>query len=317
MSTTTTLEKLLVFKPATEKEWATYNSKTLGTVASWGLLWILQIASLNNDDIRNTGTEGYNSWIDDARIERLAAGAAEPAAATYELEDDDDDVYFEILTNRRERRDYAKAQTRVYNLLNSGCADELPHITQKVSPHERECGTLLWNALLERFASTKRIAKARIVMDLVRTAQSVGNDKWGPHSATLKQLINSYNATGSPLTIEEVVFALVTAGFIQSKRYTTLGTALLDDEDCSFDTLDRRATELDRNLESASEWEITANAANATDATEAEALQRAAAGITRTATRAYEPPNDSEKSELLRMADAISALATRVDKLHG
>eukprot|EP00961_Rhodomonas_salina_P110667 1488958-Rhodomonas_salina.1 len=88
-------------------------------------------------------------------------------------------------------------------------------------------------------------------MDVVAIAQNVTDGPWGPQVANLKRLIASYNHTGTPLSIEEVTFALVIQQFLQSEQYKSLGTAMLNEEEMDFKSLDLKATALDQTVTSA------------------------------------------------------------------
>eukprot|EP00961_Rhodomonas_salina_P170243 2294518-Rhodomonas_salina.1 len=62
---------------------------------------------------------------------------------------------------------YNKAQTRVYNLINMDIVDHLSDVANKVEEDARESGTKIWEALLQHFTLSKKIAKTHIIMDIV------------------------------------------------------------------------------------------------------------------------------------------------------
>eukprot|EP00961_Rhodomonas_salina_P258603 3494834-Rhodomonas_salina.1 len=85
-------------------------------------------------------------------------------------------------------------------------------------------------------------------MKLVRTTTTVPEGSWEQDADSIRKDLQAYNATGDPLSVEEIVTALTISCLIMSKKFGTLGASLLNDEDLSFDVLDSKARELDSNI---------------------------------------------------------------------
>eukprot|EP00961_Rhodomonas_salina_P063922 859068-Rhodomonas_salina.2 len=264
-------DKVLVFD-GTDEGWFKYSKKVKSIASSFGVFFILQIAESNNATVRERGLESFAEWVleqEEAEAEKrtsprvmvqaddgsvtgegapsVATDGEEPVLREYHfLSDDADGDLLPTLHTRKLRTLYNKAQTRIYNMINMGIVDTLSDVADKVDEDERECGTKLWEALLQRFASSKKIAKTRIIMDVVSVAQSITDGPWIPQSANLKRLIASYMHTGTPLTIDEVVFALVVQSFLRSEQYRSLGTSMLNEDEMDFKSLDLKATALDQ-----------------------------------------------------------------------
>eukprot|EP00961_Rhodomonas_salina_P276894 3741648-Rhodomonas_salina.1 len=134
-------------------------------------------------------------------------------------------------------------------------------------------------------------------MDLVDCSSVIPEGAWDDYSTDIHRIIDSYNSTGEPLTVEDLAAALALQSILKSERYCTLGTSLLDQEGMDFDTLDVRARELDRNKKDRGRT-ATANQAAA-----------AAASAESTPTKS----NDCTSKVL----DAIHALAVRVGNTGG
>eukprot|EP00961_Rhodomonas_salina_P252211 3409588-Rhodomonas_salina.1 len=85
-------------------------------------------------------------------------------------------------------------------------------------------------------------------MKLVRSTTTVREGSKEQHADSICRDLQAYNATGDPLTVEEIVTALTISCLSMSKKFCTLGASLLNDEDLSFYVLDSKARELDHNI---------------------------------------------------------------------
>eukprot|EP00961_Rhodomonas_salina_P085346 1146189-Rhodomonas_salina.1 len=150
-------------------------------------------------------------------------------------------------------------------MINLGVAKSCSSLVQKVDASDLECGTKLWNILLEHYAPRKKIAKSRLIMALVRTATTIPEGPWESHSAQLRRDLQRYNATGEPLTVPEIGMALTISSLLVSRHYCTFGALLLNEEDSDFESVDNRTSEFDRNAAIANESQAKANAAVVSD----------------------------------------------------
>eukprot|EP00961_Rhodomonas_salina_P196248 2648871-Rhodomonas_salina.1 len=119
---------------------------------------------------------------------------------------------------------------KVFNIISLGIAKSCPKITRKVKSGERNCVTKLWNELSFQYANSQRIAKTLLIMDLVDCSSVIPEGSWDDYSTDIHCIIDSYNSTGEPLTVEDLAAALALQSILKSERYGTLGASLLDQE---------------------------------------------------------------------------------------
>mmetsp|Transcript_18175 Transcript_18175/g.36713 ORF Transcript_18175/g.36713 Transcript_18175/m.36713 type:complete len:455 (+) Transcript_18175:416-1780(+) len=314
-------ERILQRDETKDYQWFPWSKKIRSKCLSMGFLFILQIAMLNHTATRLKGLANFARFLTKHDPDRYPEDEEEELP---EEEDPGEDYNSEegvkamparretllltemskreikfaskasgrilpLLPTRKLSTLYQDAQVAVYHILCMGTTDVLGHITDLVDEDDEECGTLLWTEFLREFADKSKIAKSRIIMDLTSISRNIKEAAWEQQAARIKRLITTYNSTGTPLTVEDVVSALCIQSMLNNRKYRQLGTSLLNSEELDFSTIDYRAKELDGNLQSAQV--ITDPGAHAADV------------------------DDEPLTEMQQMMSKVTALATEIKNI--
>eukprot|EP00286_Rhodomonas_abbreviata_P019046 CAMPEP_0181310340 /NCGR_PEP_ID=MMETSP1101-20121128/12534_1 /TAXON_ID=46948 /ORGANISM="Rhodomonas abbreviata, Strain Caron Lab Isolate" /LENGTH=337 /DNA_ID=CAMNT_0023416963 /DNA_START=502 /DNA_END=1512 /DNA_ORIENTATION=+ len=273
-------ERILQRDETKDYQWFPWSKKIRSKCLSMGFLFILQIAMLNHTATRLKGLANFARFLTKHDPDRYPEDEEEELP---EEEDPGEDYNSEegvkamparretlLLTemSKREIKFASKAQGEFFHSFQPGNSARFTKT---------------------RSADKSKIAKSCIIMDLTSISRNIKEAAWEQQAARIKRLITTYNSTGTPLTVEDVVSALCIQSMLNNRKYRQLGTSLLNSEELDFSTIDYRAKELDGNLQSAQV--ITDPGAHAADV------------------------DDEPLTEMQQMMSKVTALATEIKNI--